>query len=228
MRELIIWILFLWSVSAFLASCTTTNKALNKIASSGKLNDSQDKLLATICSTRYPPLEFISEGTTVTDSTRYKQAIASLESQLAQYKADISRMSQILIGSGKNNEGLQKVMDELKKRSDSLSIALTLAKLGNIPCPDRIKTDTAHKVSVAELQACQIDNKSLKVDNAQKDVEIASLNEKLKKEQEKSAQLNIDLKNKPDRYWAGFKLGAIIAAGVVLVGGTILKLKSII
>ena len=123
--------------------------------------------------------------------------------------------------AGSDNEGLQKVMEELKKRSDSLSIALKLAKLGNIPCPDKIKTDTAHKVSVAELQACQIENKELKIGTSKRDVEISSLSEKVK-------QLENDLKNKPDRYWAGFKLGAIIAAVVVIGGGAVLKLKSII
>jgi len=226
MKTIIFWILFLLSVSAFLASCVTTNKALNKIASVSDLNDSQEKLLTTVCSTRYPPLEFVSEGTTVTDSTRYKQAIASLESQLAQSRQDILHMTQII--AGQDNEGLQKVLNELQRRSDSLNIALTIAKLGNIPCPDKIKTDTSFRVSMDKLKVCQIDNAALQVANAKKGVEIAELNDRLINEQDKSAQLREDLKNKPDRYWAGFKLGAIIAASVLVVGGVILKLKSII
>ena len=198
-----------------LSSCMTLDKALNKVASAPELNDSQDKLLSTLCYVKYPPKEYTSPGTTSIDSTLYNQTIASMQEKLELYKRDYDNLARMLKNG--DNADLRKILTEVKQRADSLSIALSIAKLGKIPCPKIIKTDTAHTISAAELNACQIDNKELKIENAKKDVQIASLNEQVKQ-----------LEAKPDRFWDGFKIGALVV-GLVLIGaGTVLKFKSII
>lgn len=217
MKNIIFWILFFLGAITMLSSCMTLDKALTKVASAPTLNDSQDKLLSTLCTVKYPPKEYTSPGTTNIDSVEYKQTIASMQEKLDLYKRDYNNIVKMLKDG--DNADLTKVLNEVKQRADSLSIALNIAKQGKIPCPKIIKTDTTHTVNVAELNACQIDNKNLKIDNAKKDVQIASLTEQVKK-----------LEQKPDRYWKGIKLGSIVTAIVLIIigAGLFLKLKSII
>lgn len=213
MRTIIAFILLLFT------SCVTTDKALNKIAGADKLKANQDKLLATICSIRYPQSEYTSNGTTTIDSTLYNQVIVSMQEKLDLYKRDYDNLTKLLKNG--NNTDMGKVLDELKKRSDSLSIALSIAKEGKIPCPKIIKTDTTFKIQAAELAACKIENNQIRMINATNEVEIARIT---KLYQDTKSELD----NKPDRFWSGFKTGAAIAAALILAVGFFLKFKRII
>lgn len=197
----------------------TVEKAVNKVAGADKLKPETDKLLATTCAIRYPPKEYTSTGITTIDSTEYKQKIASMQEKIDLYARDYNNLVKMLKDG--DNGGLAKVLEEVKKRSDSLSIALTLAKTGKIPCPKIKQTDTTFQIQAAELAACRLENNQLKIENAQKDVKLAAAIENYNETKTK-------LDNKPDRLWQGIKIGGWSVGGLMLLLGLFLKLKGII
>lgn len=195
-----------------IASCTTTKKALNKI-SEGNYSQSERKQLATICAAEFPPLEFISEGTTAVDDKDFQNHIAGLEQSLQDAQGDVSNLIEVI---NNKDTDIEKIQLAYTIRIDSLRSVLNHLKKVQPAIIYRTR-DTSHLVNKAELERCEITNTQLRKDNATRDVTI----EKLQAE-------NKVLAERPDRYWKGIMHGLIAGLVFAFGAGIFLKLKRFI
>lgn len=190
-----------------------------KIASDVKRTDAETKLLATICAAEFPPIEYISEGTKIVDSTAYKEAYKALERALQDAGDDVQNLITLIDQKGQDNDVLRDMLFKAQKKADSLNAVKQAYKY--IPCPDAHTRDTSHLISKAELTALQIKYDQLGRESAAKDLKIDKANADKEQAEQKAKEAE---KNRWNLFWVGIGIGA----GVVAIGGFILKLKSII
>lgn len=190
-----------------------------KIASDAKRTDAETKLLATICAAEFPPIEYISEGTKTIDSTAYKEAYKALERALQDAGDDVQNLLNLIEQKGQDNDVLRDMLFAAQKKVDSLNAVKQAYKY--IPCPDAHTRDTGHLINKAELTALQIKYDQLNRESAAKDLVIDKANASRQEAENKLADAQ-------KARWKLFWIGLGVGAGVVAVGGFILKLKSII
>lgn len=218
---IIVLVMGLLLVGAF-SSCTTTKGALNKIAeqsSKGTMTAAERKQFAAQCATEFPAIEFTSEGTKTSDSSKYVAEYKALEKAYQDAGNDVQNLVNMLDAKGQDNDVLREMLYDAKRKADSLSIAKNVYK--KVPCPETLQRDTTYKVSVYELEQARITVNQLRQESAGKDIVI---------EQEKARADEAEKKT----IEAGKKLwkvgGIAFGSGIVLAFliGLFLKLKSII
>ncbi|HRQ17690.1 MAG TPA: hypothetical protein PL085_11480 [Agriterribacter sp.] len=210
---------YLIPILLLLASCTTLNKAILKVASETDFTPSQEALIATKCGQMFPPQEFISEGTKREDSASFKESYRALERALKDAGTDVENLVNLIEQKGQDNEVLRGMLFDSKKREDSLRITKHAYK--SIPCPESHTRDTGYIVNTAKLAALQIKYDKLDRESAAKDLVIDKANASRQEAEEKLAQAKKDQWN---LFWWGLAAGA----GAVIGIGTFLKLKRII
>ena len=214
---------YLIIILLFASSCITVDKAILKVNSS-KLTDSQRRAMANYCDNEFSVEEKTTEGTIRTDSTAFKKEIQNLQDALSQAAGDFSTLMKMIDSTNGENDNLNVVARQLKHRIDSMNLVLRIAKSGKIPCPDKLKTDSTIKKSMAAIEALQMEVKQIRKEKNEAEIKLDARDKTI---MEKDIKIT-ELKNEPDNYWKGFKVGAIVAAAVVIAGTIFLKFKSII
>lgn len=190
-----------------------------KIASDVKRTPGETKLLSTICAQEFPVIDFLSEGSTTIDSTKYVEAYKALSNAYRDASNDVQNLINRLEQEGQNSDVLRSMLFDAQKKADSLK-AVKSAYL-TIPCPETHIRDTMYREATAKLASLRIDYEKVQRESALKDIKIDKANSLVQDADQK-------LKNQKAKQLKQIGISAIAGAVVTFLVLLFLKLKKIL
>lgn len=200
MRNLIILLVL------FLASCSTTQKALNTISSKGINKPIEARQLAVLCAVHLPPNPSIIEGGEKIDSSYFKAAMEALRLEANSARAEFEYIQSVLSDNNEYNAELASFADRASRKVDSLEIALSIAKSGKMPCPKSVKVDTVFRDN-PDFYICQQSLVEQKSKVSALEVEKASLLAKVQVLEDKGSA---NARRVRDFFFYGLIAGAVV------------------
>lgn len=202
-----------------LFSCTTVKKAVNKVASTDEFTPAQKALLSTKCTAMFPTWEYISEGSTVTDSTAYYEFKKNLEKQLQEAGQDVDKLISIIDSKEQDNETLRQMLYDAQVKFEKLKAQKEILK--QVPCPTQLKTDTTFRELTSKYQSIQGQLNQANIQIAKGEVDRAALSAQNEKYKDEINELS---KGK----WQDRGLWFLIGVGASIFAGLFLRLRKII
>lgn len=207
-------------ITLLFSSCMTLNNALNKVVSTDDFSKPQEKLLAAKCEEQFPYTEGVTPGTEKVNDSAFNVFKRMSAETLEQANINYNNLAKFTDSTYRASKEYKALLEQARASRDSAAGVVKALKKG-IPCPEILITDTARRKGGPVQAALEIAVNQLKL-------EVAANEIKIQDKTIETDKLKGELKEAKDARWNLFWIGLGIGAGVVAIGGFILKFKKII